>query len=350
MARFRPGGSLDPDFGGGTGRVVLDLGGFDYGFDVAIQPDDRIVVAGGRATDERDDMLVLRLLPDGTLDDSFAENGRLLVSFGRPFQAATAVAIDGEGRIVVGGYTTGPNTSRWALARVLPDGTLDASFSIDGRVSTEVSPGAEQIHDLQVDAVDRVVAVGQAEVRGEPRFGLARYTSAGALDGAFSNNGIELTDVAQGADVAFALALVPEGGYLAAGYTADGGRDSWAAVRYRQRGGLAGSFGRDGIRVIDMGPAYQTAFDALVRRSGKVVVAGRGNRTGHGSEMLVIRLRPDGAFDPTFAGDGRAYIDFAGEDDVARAATLDRFGRVTVAGEARKDGVPRFGVARLRAK
>ena len=349
VARFRPGGDLDPDFGGGDGRVTIDLGGFDYAFDVAIQTDGRIVVAGERVTDTRDDMVVVRLLAGGAIDDSFAGNGRLLVDFGRPFQAATTLAIDGDQRIVVGGSTSGGQRSRWALARVLADGTFDASFSGDGLVATDMSSGAEQIHDLQVDGSNRVVAVGEATVRGRVRFAIARYTEAGSLDGSFSGNGREFTDVAPGRDVAFAVALVPDGGYLAAGLATDGGRGSWAAVRYRQRGGLVPSFGRRGIRVIDLGPEHEFAHDALVRNNGKILLAGRGHRPGHGSEMLVIRLDAGGAFDRSFAGDGRSFIDFSGQDDTARALILDRFGRVVVTGEARKDGVTRFGVARLRS-
>jgi uncharacterized delta-60 repeat protein len=145
------------------------------------------------------------------------------------------------------------------------------------------------------------------------------------------------------------VALVPDGGYLAAGLATDGGRGSWAAVRYRQRGGLVPSFGRRGIRVIDLGPEHEFAHDALVRNNGKILLAGRGHRPGHGSEMLVIRLDAGGAFDRSFAGDGRSFIDFSGQDDTARALILDRFGRVVVTGEARKDGVTRFGVARLRS-
>ena len=349
VARFRPGGGLDPDFGGGDGRVTIDLGGSDFGFDLAIQVDGRIVVAGERATATSDDMLVVRLLGNGALDDSFSGDGRLLVDFGRPFQAASAVAIDRNDRIVVGGSTSGGSRSRWALARILADGTLDASFSGDGLQATDMSKGAEQIHDLQVDAANRVIAVGTAAVRGRARFAIARYTEAGPLDGSFSGNGREFTDVAPGADVAFALALVPGGGYLAAGQAADGGRDSWAAVRYRQRGGLVPSFGRRGIRVIDLGPGNEFAHDALLRSNGKILLAGRGHRAAHGADILVIRLLEGGAFDRSFAGDGRSFIDFSGEDDTARALVVDRFGRVVVTGEARKGSVTRFGVTRLRA-
>ena len=92
IARFTPGGRLDPAFGDG-GKVVTDLGANDYAFDVAIQDDGGIVVVGGRGTAASGRFLVQRYRPNGTLDPGFANGGTALTGFGRRLQSASAVAI-----------------------------------------------------------------------------------------------------------------------------------------------------------------------------------------------------------------------------------------------------------------
>ena len=102
LARFRSNGRLDRRFGGGDGRVTTDLGGTDYGFDVAVGSRGRIVVAGMRERRRGSRMAVAVYGPRGRLDRSFSRNGIAFIGFGRAFQGATSVAIGASGRIVAG--------------------------------------------------------------------------------------------------------------------------------------------------------------------------------------------------------------------------------------------------------
>ncbi len=115
IVRMNSDGTLDASFGT-NGVVRLDgLGGLenwgDYAFSVALDGEGRILVAGrsvakheGSRTDY--DLAVLRLKPDGSLDESFGTQGVFLWDGGHGDDGAFEVALDGQGRIVVTGFTT----------------------------------------------------------------------------------------------------------------------------------------------------------------------------------------------------------------------------------------------------
>ncbi len=100
-------------------------------------------------------------------------------------------------------------------------------------------------------------------------------------------------------------------------------------ARLRRDGSLDPAFGRRGLRRVGFGDD-DFAFDMALRPDGRIVVAGRG---GAGQGMAVARLRPGGALDPAFGGDGRATVDFAGSRDTALGLGL-RGGRVVLAGSS----------------
>src|SRR4051812_27547114 len=126
LARYGVDGALDPSFSG-DGLVTTDLGGTDDGQGVAIQADGRIVVAGASGGD----FALARYTTGGGLDPSFSGDGRQTTDFGAA-DGATSVAIQSDGRIVLGGGSGGG----FALARYDAAGELDASFSGDGRQTT----------------------------------------------------------------------------------------------------------------------------------------------------------------------------------------------------------------------
>ncbi len=122
LARYAVDGALDPSFSG-DGLVTTDLGGTDDGQGVVIQTDGKIVVAGG----SEENFALARYTTGGGLDPSFSGDGVQTTDFGLE-DRATAVALQADGRIVVGGIAG----DDFALARYTTGGTLDPSFSGDG--------------------------------------------------------------------------------------------------------------------------------------------------------------------------------------------------------------------------
>jgi uncharacterized delta-60 repeat protein len=348
VARFRPNGRPDPDFGGGDGRVTTDLGGVDYAFDVALASKGRIVVAGTRERPTGTRMAVAVYGARGLLDKSFSKDGIGFVTFGKDLQGANAVAVTGQDKIVLGGSTSNGGASRWALARLRPNGARDRAFGGDGRVTLDLGPAGEQINDLTIVRGGAVVAVGSVEAGLSPRMAIARVRLGGRLDRTFGKRGVKITDVANGADTAYGVAEQPDHKLIVVGHVANGGTSDWGVLRYGVNGRLDDSFGGDGVRILRFGPDYEFARSAAFQSNGRIVVVGRIRR--HDDDQFgIVRLKPNGAYDLGFSKDGRVVVDFASGSDTARAVALQRNGRIVVVGEATVGGERRFAAARLLA-
>src|SRR6266508_2960252 len=98
---FAAAGALDTSFDG-DGKVTTDFGGLDEALGVAIQPDGKIVAAGTNGGD----FALARYNRDGSLDTSFDGDGKVTTDFGAPFDLALGVAIQPDGRIVAAGGGT----------------------------------------------------------------------------------------------------------------------------------------------------------------------------------------------------------------------------------------------------
>ena len=126
LARFNPDGSLDPGFDE-DGKLTTSFAANAAGADVAVQPDQKIVVAGTAGTD----FALVRYNPDGSLDPGFDHDGIVTTTFGIT-ATGSGIVIQPDDRIVVAG-TAG---SDFAVARYNPDGSLDSGFDFDGVVTT----------------------------------------------------------------------------------------------------------------------------------------------------------------------------------------------------------------------
>ena len=193
LARYNPNGSLDRSFSG-NGKQRTDFGGRDRAKGVAIQADGKIVAVGlgGRREFE---FALARYNPNGSLDRSFSGNGRQRTAFGRS-AFANGVAIQADGKIVAAGTATGQFRLDFALARYLPNGSLDRSFSGDGKQTTDF--GADDVAKaVAVQADGKIVAVGVGRAFAEiGDFALARYNPNGSLDRSFSGDGKQTTSFA----------------------------------------------------------------------------------------------------------------------------------------------------------
>src|SRR5262249_9190150 len=140
---------------------------------------------------------VVRYTANGTLDITFRGNGVSLFGFGGIGAAVTSVALQSDGKIVVGGREADPDTLRSAIARLNTNGSLDTTFDGDGKVTSDILPGAEQILKIQIESGGRIVAAvqGSANTPGQADFGVARYNANGSLDTSFGVGGIVNTDL-----------------------------------------------------------------------------------------------------------------------------------------------------------
>ena len=192
------------------GKVTTDLGfiAIDIGRSVALQSNGKIIVAG----DSNGDFALVRYNTDGSLDTSFSTDGKVTTGFGLlTIDIGYSLAIQADGKILVAG-TDGTD---FALARYNSDGSLDTSFSSDGKVTTDLGFIAVDIgYSIAVQADGKIVVAGVSN--GD--FALVRYNSDGSLDTSFSSDGKVTTDFGLlTIDTIYSLVVQADGKILVAG-------------------------------------------------------------------------------------------------------------------------------------
>jgi uncharacterized delta-60 repeat protein len=157
LARVNPTGKLDGEFDG-DGKRLVDWGTSDYGHDVLVQPDGKIVVVGSAGAAH--DMYVSRLNPDGSFDPSFDGDGVASVDFGGDDEAR-AVALQANGKLVLAGTTSAGGDV--AVARLQPGGSLDSTFSFDGKKTIDFG-GTDAVYDVALQADGKILVAGRTSV------------------------------------------------------------------------------------------------------------------------------------------------------------------------------------------
>lgn len=338
----------DPSFGGGAGLVTTDFDGSDdQAYAVALQTDGRIVVAGGRNVDDDfspNDFALARYNSDGSLDGSFNDDGRVITDFGTDRDHARAVAIASDGAIVA----AGTNAIDFQLARYLPSGALDPAFGTDGKVTTDLG-GGDFVEDLAIQPDGAIVAVGGSGV-----FALARYLPDGTLDTSFSDDGRVTTDFAGGGSAANAVALQLDGKLVVAGRgLCNPLCGDFALARYSPDGSLDASFDGDGKLTTDFGGDVDAAVDVAVSADGMLVAVGRGaTAVGQASGIAIARYHPDGSLDSSFDTDGKTIVSSGtpGPGPIADALALQPGGKILIGGGIwRGADKGNFALARLNS-
>ena len=280
LVRYLPNGSLDPSFGqGGVVRTNPRYGCGCHFMAVKVLRDGRIVAAGRMYNRYGQIFAVARYLPDGRPDRTFSGDGLASVDMGGGYEGAEALAVQPGGKVLIAGGA-GPSSLRFAIARFLPTGKLDRSFSRDGRVF--IGFGVKRwgwAHALALVSHRRILVAGGSSLGqiGPSEIALVRLTRNGALDRSFGRRGRTLTNPAPGGGLANAVLVQPDGRIVIAGlaYRATDSSDSdWVLARYTARGKLDRSFGSGGVVITSFGTGEDWA-GALARQSdGKLVVGG----------------------------------------------------------------------------
>jgi len=325
VARLNADGSLDTTFGNGTGKQTITFDEYgsiaDIARAVALQPDGSIVVAGRLLSDNQRDFAVARLLADGSYDTTFNLTGRQRIAFDLAADAddeAYCLAIDASGRILIGGFAenvnAAPQNEDFAIARLLPNGQLDANFDADGLATIAFDVGGaggrndDRANAITIQHDGTIVLAGYADVSGTSAinhdFALARLLPNGAPDNSFGSAGRALTGfdrIPAGLDVARAVVQQDSGNLLVAGYAqtlADGTGIDVAMLRLRADGSRDPGFGNLGRLTIDFGqtnPGLQLATGVALSGSRTFISGGIVPSAGN-VDVFVAELQNDTLF------------------------------------------------------
>jgi uncharacterized delta-60 repeat protein len=333
VTRLNYNGSIDSTFAN-FGKLILSIGtGHDYLRDIVIQSDGKILLAG----DSHDvglerSFTVVRLNSDGTLDNSFGNNGivrTFVVSSVNVDNQLFSIALQADNKIVAGGrvlYTF----MDMAMVRYNANGTLDSSFGIDGKVITHINSddphysGRSSIDDILVQEDNTILVVGVAEfdsvkVMGSEtlRYGLnnyllAQYNPDGSLDGSFDGDGVVLTPMADfglfASGHAHTVALTSDNKIMVQGeiYNNLIERIQLGLIRYNSDGSIDGTYGVNGLATASFGTA-QNFHDLQIQGDGKCLIIGMTRFDTDG--FAILRFNSDGTPDNSF---NNGYLYFAG--------------------------------------
>jgi uncharacterized delta-60 repeat protein len=344
-------GDLDPTFSG-DGTVTTGFPGSAAASGVAVQADGKIVAAGRASDSTTGDtrFAVARYRLNGGLDPGFGGDGKVTTAFAGGFAEAQGVALQQDGKIVA----AGSETQGFALARYKTDGTLDLTFGRDGKVTTGFAAGAFA-NAVAVQADGKILAVGAANLAsGDLLFALARYRPNGTLDPTFSGDGRVTTAFPGGLAVASDLALQQDGKIVVAGSASDPTTfmPRFALARYRTDGALDPTFSGDGRVITGFPGDFAEVFGVALQQNGKIVAAGDTRPGSFNFQFALARYRPDGTLDPTFSGDGRATTAFAaGESAGASDLGIQADGKIVAAGTVLLESEiqARFALVRYRS-
>lgn len=329
-------GNLDLTFGSG-GKVKTDFSNsFDVIGAIAVQPDGKIVVAGGTSTSNRVQSFALaRYQSDGSLDPSFGSGGKVTINNGG-LAGASSLALMPDGKILAGGLAFG-HGQEFAMARFNDDGSLDDSFGSNGIVVTDLG-SAEIASDMAVQPDGKILLSGEAGRANlqASSFAVVRYKKNGRIDSAFGNRGKAIVEFSSGFDEAYAMALQPDGKIVLAGAANLNSSDSpFAITRFNSDGSLDSNFGNGGKVTTNFFGNRNQANTIALQSDGKIIVAGWAGKGPESLEVLVIaRYTSNGNLDTTFGSGGMVTNDFSGRGGEARAITLQLDGKLVVAGLA----------------
>ncbi len=298
----KPGGGVDTAFGGGTAQ----FGGAQTRVTnaVAAQSDGKILAAGN-AGSSGEHVFLARYRPNGNPDTSFGDNGLAKATVCGDTAYETNVFVRSDGSIVVvGDCGNGATHDRLFVLVFRAGGGLDGSFSGDGMYQLAIGDDY-WLGDATLDDRDRLTIVGRSQVgTGFERASVIRLTPKGTLDGSFAGDGKALFNFASDDDDP--RAVIPHGnGVLVAeqGFFSPPNSDI-LVFAVTSQGKLDTGWSGDGKSRLNLA-STESPTDAVTDAAGRIYLSA--TYTYGTSEATVIRMKPNGALDTSFAGTGYAH-------------------------------------------
>ncbi|MFI5172462.1 MAG: T9SS type A sorting domain-containing protein [Chitinophagales bacterium] len=331
VARYNSDGTLDVDFGIG-GLATFDFEGEeDYGYSALLQSDGKIVIAGTKCCS--DDFGIIRLNTDGTLDNSFSGDGKAEADFFGSSDDGLSIAIQPDNKIIIGGEAY-DSDRLFGLMRFNTDGTLDNSFGTGGKVTTSVGPVADFLKSIAIQSDGKIVAGGYYDTDGTDYhdYALVRYNTDGTLDNGFGTGGIVTMDLYHDQDYGFSVAVDADNNILLAGYSENVDGRNFIVLRFTGDGILDNTFGTDGIGSADFGSGEDHCKALAIQPDGKIILAGLTAIPTPDYAVVVARFNTDGILDTSFGSGGMVTTDIADDADYGYAAAIQPDTKILVAG------------------
>ncbi|HKJ64545.1 MAG TPA: CFI-box-CTERM domain-containing protein [Desulfopila sp.] len=294
VIRLNEDGTLDTTFQN-DGKATFMLGSGDAGAnDVALKADGSILTVGFLEpdVDENKQIALMQITPTGLEDLSFGPGGTGIVTLvdGENSGEAFDVAIDGQGRILVAGQLWSEDRSWAVVARYSGDGLIDSSFGVDGyrRIETESDSAASFVG---VQSSGKIIVGGTSQQDSLKTAVLYRLNEDGSIDADYGTEGHVLLGGFDADSEFFDAVLLSDDSLVATGYTTANGQTSITAARFTPTGELDASFGTDGVHISDLGNSSR-GYSVAVKTDGTLLLAGEGG--GEDGDIVLVDLDASG--------------------------------------------------------
>gem|GEM_PF-5118854 len=283
-----------------SGKLIQSLGtGPDLGYGVALQDDGKIIVTG--LDYESGDLYLVRYNNDGTIDASFGTGGVVNTDFGL-MESTSVVRITNDGKILVGGCSSNTINPNMLLVRYLENGSIDASFGIDGKVIIDMG-STESVRDIEIAPDNKIIIIGEYEVPPDVAWLLVRLDADGNYDNTFNGTGyrkiLTAFPFAVFGILPSSLALQDDNKIIVSG-------ERFYTRRFNSDGSDDLSFAEDGIFFDPSGGI--ACWDIALDSYGNILLGGRSGE-GFGNFGTIMKLDTNGDKDLSFGVLGKVAAD-----------------------------------------
>lgn len=326
LARFNTDGSLDKTFSGGI--VSTESARTDAATCIAIQSDGKIVIAGwGEGDGFNGYILVARYNSDGSPDNTFGIGGVVindLYNEDDKGETARSIAIRNDGKIVLLGNTSEGRI----LIRYNSDGSFDNTFNGNGKKPLNNSPG---LNSLLIDSDEKMILAGSSWNGSDNDFAIFRFNADGSPDNTFDGDGAKTINFGYD-DQASSMAFQLDGKIIIAG-TTNNNTINFAIARCNTDGSPDNTFSGDGKQITDFGPSTSDYLNSIaVQKDGKIIVSGYTIKPG-ATSVAAARYNTDGTPDNSFNDNGTlSFIYSERGATVYKATAVQSDGKVIAAG------------------
>ncbi len=330
--RYNFDGTLDTSFSNdGMVLVSTDTTNSHQARAILIQDDGKIIIGGNDDYDADRDFVLVRLYENGKLDSSFGNNGFVISPFPDSNDELRAAVIQpGDGKIIVSGTMYNSTTDKYELGiiRYYNNGIIDSSFSGDGIQLNNFDDGDFNVRTMALQEDGKIIVGGFDD---NSNFSIVRYQTDGSLDIDFGLGGIAAYSYNSSGEWGESLAIQNDGKIILAGWWDPGDyADSQGLfMRVNSDGSLDHSFGIEGFADIDFGYDWDRIWSIEIQDDGKIIGVG-----GSNSRFAAVRYNQDGKIDSTFGYDGYIFTKLSDEYDLAYDIAIQPDGNFILAGQA----------------
>lgn len=287
VIRFDALGEMDTTFGN-DGVVMLNPATANLAYDVAIQPDNKILITGfvdDGLTPEK--ACIIRLNEDGTYDGSFGDNGVWEGSPDPSYDVVTySIAVQSDGNILIAGYQDVNDDDQMAVGRILSTGSMDVSFDADGWVVKNLTNVTADIaHSITLQADGKILLAGESH--GE--IAICRLNIDGTDDTGFASNGTFIDPLAANDDVLYSIIVQPDDHILAAGGGSINDNVDFLLLRLTPNGDFDTTFGSGGIVYTNFGYYVSDDVHSILLQADHKIVAAGSSLNGYYTDVAVAR-------------------------------------------------------------